>query len=181
MTLVEIVQADTALTWRRGEYWGCCVFHPERTPSFSVNAEKGVYYCFGCGASGDAITYLRRTRGYSFREAAAHLGMDLPAYDRQGQARRAAAWEPLLRAYYEWWHRKLRAYNALLDELAIAELAFRALCRAPERWAEHDHAYWCKRLGDLYFAHSVALEDLQRTDAELFAAWEEERHGSSTP
>lgn len=52
---------------------GLCPFHSENTPSFSVNAEAGLYYCFGCGASGDAITFVRQTEQLSFREALEYL------------------------------------------------------------------------------------------------------------
>src|SRR4051794_7221782 len=48
---------------------GRCPFHEERTPSFSVNPVKGLYYCFGCGARGDAITFVRETQGLDFTGA----------------------------------------------------------------------------------------------------------------
>ncbi len=49
---------------------GLCPFHKEKTPSFHVNPERGFYHCFGCGASGDAIKFLREAEGLSFTEAA---------------------------------------------------------------------------------------------------------------
>jgi len=53
---------------------GLCPFHTEKSPSFSVNPDKGVYYCFGCGASGNAVSFLMNREGLSFREAVLQLG-----------------------------------------------------------------------------------------------------------
>lgn len=52
----------------------CCPFHNEKTASFAVDNEKGVYYCFGCHASGNAITFLREHEKMTFKEAVAYLG-----------------------------------------------------------------------------------------------------------
>ena len=52
---------------------GLCPFHNEKSPSFSVNDDEGYYHCFGCGAGGDAITYLRETEGLDFTEAVTRL------------------------------------------------------------------------------------------------------------
>ncbi len=66
----------------KGDYWACCPFHTEKTPSFHVDDRKGYYYCFGCHEKGNAITFLRATRNMSHREAVATLasmvGMELP-------------------------------------------------------------------------------------------------------
>src|SRR3712207_7524594 len=64
--MVELVGARTDLR-RVGQRWtGLCPFHDERTPSFGVIAEKGLYHCFGCGESGDAIKFVRETEGLDF-------------------------------------------------------------------------------------------------------------------
>lgn len=67
------------------EYKACCPFHNEKTPSFTINDEKGFYHCFGCGAHGDAIRWMTDQRGLPFMEAvkelAANAGMDVPAAD----------------------------------------------------------------------------------------------------
>jgi DNA primase len=54
-------------------YQGLCPFHAEKTPSFSINAEEGLYYCFGCGAGGDVITFLRQVEHLEFAEAVERL------------------------------------------------------------------------------------------------------------
>ncbi len=61
-----MISLRTPLRKVGGRYTGRCPFHEERTPSFSVNAEKGVYYCFGCGASGDTIKFVRETEQLDF-------------------------------------------------------------------------------------------------------------------
>jgi DNA primase len=67
--MVELVGARSDLR-RVGARWtGLCPFHDERTPSFSVNAENKLYYCFGCGESGDAIGFVEATEGLDFRES----------------------------------------------------------------------------------------------------------------
>ena len=72
--MVDLVGAKTDLR-RSGARWvGLCPFHDERTPSFSVSAERGLYHCFGCGASGDAISFVRQTEALDFGEAVEFLG-----------------------------------------------------------------------------------------------------------
>ena len=63
---VDVVSARTQLRKVGGRYSGRCPFHEERTPSFSVNAVDKWYYCFGCGAKGDLITFVRETEGLDF-------------------------------------------------------------------------------------------------------------------
>ncbi len=65
-SIVDVISLRTPLRKVGGRYTGRCPFHDERTPSFSVNAEKGVYYCFGCGESGDTIKFVRETEQLDF-------------------------------------------------------------------------------------------------------------------
>ncbi|MBB3980994.1 DNA primase [Sphingobium fontiphilum] len=73
------------------EYKACCPFHNEKTPSFTINDEKGFYHCFGCGAHGDAIRWMTDQRGLPFmdavKELAAAAGMDVPAPDPRAAKR----------------------------------------------------------------------------------------------
>jgi hypothetical protein len=57
------------------EYKGLCPFHREKTASFAVNEDKGVFYCFGCGAKGDVFDFMMQIEGIDFREAKARLGV----------------------------------------------------------------------------------------------------------
>ncbi|HML01506.1 MAG TPA: DNA primase, partial [Acidimicrobiales bacterium] len=71
--MVALVSEHSALK-RQGTRWvGLCPFHQEKTPSFSVNAEMGVFYCFGCQRSGDAITFVRDIEHVEFVEAVRRL------------------------------------------------------------------------------------------------------------
>jgi DNA primase len=67
--MVDLVGTRTDLRRVGGRYTGICPFHDERTPSFSVNADQKLYYCFGCGASGDAISFAQATEALDFKGA----------------------------------------------------------------------------------------------------------------
>jgi DNA primase len=67
---IEEVVSDFLTLKRKGQnLWACCPFHDEKTPSFSVAPNKGIYKCFGCGAAGDAITFVMEHEGLSYPEA----------------------------------------------------------------------------------------------------------------
>lgn len=75
----------------KGDFWAPCPFHQEKTASFHVDDRKGFYYCFGCHAKGDALTFLRESENLSFMEAvellAREAGLPMPARDPAAQAR----------------------------------------------------------------------------------------------
>jgi DNA primase len=75
----------------RGDYWACCPFHTEKSPSFHADDRKGRYHCFGCKASGDHFTFLVEKEGLSFPEAverlAAEAGLPVPASTPDDEAR----------------------------------------------------------------------------------------------
>src|SRR5271165_1668287 len=71
--IVALIGEHAALK-KQGRRWvGLCPSHAEKTPSFSVNAEEGFYYCFGCQASGDAISFVRETEHLDFVDAVRYL------------------------------------------------------------------------------------------------------------
>ena len=84
LSIVDVVGRRVPLTRKGQNYWGCCPFHNEKTPSFSVNEEKGFYHCFGCGEHGDIISFTMKTGNMEFREAitelASQAGMKMPDY-----------------------------------------------------------------------------------------------------
>lgn len=71
--IVSVISEHMTLKKMGRNYWGCCPFHNEKTPSFSVNPEKGFFYCFGCRETGNAISFLMKYNGVSFPEALEQL------------------------------------------------------------------------------------------------------------
>ncbi|MBS6543493.1 MAG: DNA primase, partial [Veillonella sp.] len=71
--IVSVISEHVALKKRGKNYWGCCPFHNEKTPSFSVAPEKGFYYCFGCHASGNVIKFLMELEHLNFVEVLERL------------------------------------------------------------------------------------------------------------
>lgn len=80
--LVSLVSEYVVLSPKSGRLWGCCPFHNEKTPSFSVQPDKQMYYCFGCHAGGGAIQFVREVERLGFVDAVKFLaqraGMELP-------------------------------------------------------------------------------------------------------
>jgi len=75
----------------KGDFWAPCPFHQEKSASFHVDDRKGFYYCFGCHAKGDAVTFVKETGNFGFMEAveilAREAGMQMPARDPQAAQR----------------------------------------------------------------------------------------------
>jgi DNA primase len=111
--IVAVISEHVALK-RVGRRWqGLCPFHAEKSPSFSVNQEEGLYYCFGCAAKGDVITFVREIEHVDFvgavEKLAGRAGITLRYTDSdQGESRkkRARLFEALERAV-EWYHERL--------------------------------------------------------------------------
>ena len=89
--LEGVIGKRVRLTRRGRELLGLCPFHKEKTPSFTVNEDKGFFHCFGCGEHGDVIGFVMRDEGLSFPEAVERLagdaGLALPARDPRAEAR----------------------------------------------------------------------------------------------
>ncbi len=87
--IVDIVSQYVRLQKRGKNYLGLCPFHTEKTPSFTVNREKGLYHCFGCGVGGNVFTFLTQYEKISFGEAlrqlAARANITLPTYNSEKQ------------------------------------------------------------------------------------------------
>ena len=98
--LADLIGRKVKLIKRGQEFTGLCPFHNEKTPSFTVNEDKGFYHCFGCSAHGSALTFIMQTEGLSFPEAVEHLsaevGLEMPLSqprDFQAEARRKTLYE----------------------------------------------------------------------------------------
>ncbi|MBD5433592.1 MAG: DNA primase [Treponema sp.] len=71
--IVSLIGDYTNLTRRGSQYWGCCPFHNEKTPSFTVDSVKKFYHCFGCGVGGDAIKFVMEMESLSYPDAISEL------------------------------------------------------------------------------------------------------------
>ncbi|MCB2063311.1 MAG: DNA primase [Novosphingobium sp.] len=115
VTLSGVIGRTTRLTKAGREWKACCPFHNEKTPSFTVNDEKGFYHCFGCGAHGDVIRWMTDQRGLQFmdavKELAAEAGMEVPAPDpRAAQAaEKRATLHDVMQAAQDWFVDNLRS------------------------------------------------------------------------
>ena len=111
--IVDVVDRRVKLKKAGKNYSACCPFHQEKTPSFSVNPEKQFYYCFGCGAGGNALGFVMDYERMEFREAIESLaqaaGMELPAEEADA-APQIDHQKPL----YESMEKATRLYESLL-------------------------------------------------------------------
>ena len=128
--MAELVGSKTDLRRVGSRLTGLCPFHDERTPSFSVNVQDKLFYCFGCHAKGDAIGFVEQTEGLDFREAVEFLAdrygieLELENEDPQAEARRRRR-ERLLAL--------LDRADALLRQLPVGVDRGRAGARLPRR------------------------------------------------
>jgi DNA primase len=111
--IVAIVSQHTALKRVGHRFTGLCPFHAEKSPSFSVNAEENLYYCFGCQAKGDVITFVRETEHLDFVGAVEYLatkaGITLRYTEKaQGESRKQRTrLIDAVRAAVDWYHDRL--------------------------------------------------------------------------
>ena len=147
--IVQVVSAYVPLKKNGSRYWGLCPFHHEKTPSFSVNGEQNLYYCFGCKAGGNVVQFVEEMEHLTYREAVEYLARQIhmpipetqedPDYERRRSQR-----ERLLdanKAAARWYHAQLwlpenqRILDYLhkrgLDDGTIRKFGLGA---APEEW-----------------------------------------------
>ncbi len=111
--IVALIGERTPLRKVGTRFSGLCPFHNEKTGSFSVNAAEGLYHCFGCGASGDAITFVRETEHLDFQEAvevlAARAGIALTIDDSMASRERVRRKEltDVMSKAGQWFHERL--------------------------------------------------------------------------
>jgi DNA primase len=118
--IVELARARTELRQVRDEWIGRCPFHEERSPSFSVNAGKKLYYCFGCGAKGDVIDFVRQTEAVDYVGAiewlASRYGLELEYEEaspaEEARRRRDDRLRTLLDETAGWYARRLTSGSA---------------------------------------------------------------------
>jgi DNA primase len=126
LDLAEVAGEYTTLTRRGGRFWGCCPFHQEKTPSFSVTPEKGVFYCFGCHKGGGLFQFVMEAEKVPFRDAvellAKKAGVELPREEEEpGGIRRET--------FIDLYRRVAGSLRWLLKESPAGEVARRYLVR----------------------------------------------------
>lgn len=147
--IVQVVSSYVPLKKNGSRYWGLCPFHHEKTPSFSVNAEQNLYFCFGCKAGGNVVQFVEEMERLNFKEAVEYLAnmVHLPVPQLQEDPdyeKRRTQRERLLSANKEaakWYHAQLWApenknlldylYKRGLDDGTIRKFGLGA---APEEW-----------------------------------------------
>lgn len=114
VALADVVSRRTKLVKKGREHSGLCPFHNEKTPSFTVNEDKGFFHCFGCGAHGDVIGFVMRTENLSFPEAVERLaneaGLQLPNLTREAreEGRVRQSLHAVLEAAAQWFCQELQ-------------------------------------------------------------------------
>ena len=82
--IIKLISRYTPLTKKGGTYWGCCPFHHEKTPSFTVSEDRGLYHCFGCKAGGNVINFVSEIESVDKSEAirilAKEAGLEVPQF-----------------------------------------------------------------------------------------------------
>lgn len=100
--IVDVIGSYVKLEKKGSNYFGCCPFHAEKTPSFSVTPSKQMFYCFGCHKGGNVFTFLQEYENYSFGEAlealADRAGVNLPKQELTPEKKREADKRELLLA-----------------------------------------------------------------------------------
>jgi len=132
--IVDIISEDVVLKKKGRSYWGLCPFHGEKTPSFSVTPELGIFKCFGCGVGGDAITFLMKLHNWDFGQAIKYLSekynIQLPEFSNDGgkyKEERAQMLDACKKAVMFYQDRLL---GAAQDNIAVKYLAHRNITPA---------------------------------------------------
>ncbi len=115
--IVSVVSETVALKRKGTRFWGCCPFHSEKTPSFTVNPEKGFFHCFGCGAGGDVFTFVMKRDHVDFPGAlkllANKFGIPIPEREKTAEELRR---EKEAKAVYEANELAARFFHACLTK-----------------------------------------------------------------
>jgi len=125
-SIIEIIGARVELRKLGREYWGICPFHAEKHPSFSVNEEKGVWHCFGCGEGGNVFQFIMKIESCDAKKASELLGVESFKPNPEQRRRRNSAKRIV------WWaqdtSRKLcAALRDIGDEVRVCSMARKEL------------------------------------------------------
>ncbi|MBT8448776.1 MAG: DNA primase [Gammaproteobacteria bacterium] len=124
--LVELINSRVPLTKAGTNHKACCPFHQEKTPSFNVNGNKQFYHCFGCGASGNAISFVMDYDRLEFPDAvdelAGRLGMEVPR-DALATPSVSPGLYDLMSAASDYYYANLRKHRPAMDYIKQRELS----------------------------------------------------------
>jgi DNA primase len=183
MNILDVIGADTRLVKRGKEYVGLCVFHEEKTPSLYVNEAKSVYFCHGCGAKGDLVTYLILKRGFSWRKAISScddwvpepIPGEKPMYSEDDIREET---EEKIHAFLTW----RNAHSVMLtdthDDIAITDRMHKYILAHHETLPDPDATAIYEELQSLYRVREGLIRLLAHTDEQLFVIWEAQTHGA---
>lgn len=142
--IVDEVRKVVPVLKKKGRaWWGCCPFHAEKSASFHVREDQNSYYCFGCGAGGDVITFVQETQGGTFTDVvqrlAAQVSIKLPeaeVSDPAAQQRRSDGYKLLERAAIFFQRNLNDAAQAYISKRSLtpATVAEFSLGYAPDGW-----------------------------------------------
>ncbi len=159
--LAAVIGRYVKLSRRGREHVGLCPFHAEKTPSFTIVEGKGFYHCFGCGAHGDIIGFVKEIEGVDFAEAVNRLEGDAPPIParqvdrREANRREAAERKRRIRAAREMWRRSERDIRGTQVERYLES---RGLRRPRKGWPAS-------------LRYAPRLPYLERGDADDGTAW----------
>ena len=89
INIVSTISKYTKLDRKGKQYWACCPFHLEKTPSFAINEIEQFFKCFGCGVSGDVISFVQKIESIDFFDAckmlAKECNMELPEFEHSNE------------------------------------------------------------------------------------------------
>jgi DNA primase len=144
LDIVDVVSETVNLTRKGNRYWGLCPFHGEKTPSFSVSAEKNMFYCFGCHTGGSMFTFVMKRDGVDFKEAiqilAAKAGVKIATAGPRKDDKTAGVFK-INRAAGDFYQRYLQSEDGILAREYLTRRCINAqsieqfkLGMAPDSW-----------------------------------------------
>ncbi len=163
--IVNVVSKYVHLSKKGGNYFGLCPFHNEKTPSFSVNADKQIFHCFGCGLGGGVIQFVMKMENLEFRDAVESLaqaaGMEVPQDGDRRDSRRRDRLYALMKDAARHFHSNLQRPEAAAARAYVQKRALR-----PETVTRFGIGYSIDSWDDL----SRAMRAKGYTDVELLLA-----------
>ena len=121
LDIAEVIGEHVALQRKGGRYWGLCPFHQEKSPSFTVTPDKGVFYCFGCHKGGTVFDFVMEVEKVPWRDAveilAKKAGIEIPREDERAGTASSG------RRFFELYRRVAGSFHWLLTEGPQGEAA----------------------------------------------------------